>query len=170
MGSFLIRNSLNPGKVVQISTAFHQQILKTGNHDGELVWIIELGTEETNPETGERIPSEFIHTTSLKDIDKEIQKAASVIASKVNWMPLVEDMEAPYVDSVSPSEYLMDIDDNVYFTLKEDLPSAGIDKSSITMTINGVDVSTNLLISGDPYEYNVEWRPIARIREIIEEV
>lgn len=170
MGSFLVRNSLNPSRVVQISVAFQQQVIKTDNHNGELVWIIELGTVETNPETGERIPSEFIHTTSLENMDAEIQKAASIIASKVDWDPLVDDTEAPYVDSVSPSEYLMDIDDNVYFTLKEDLPSAGIDKSSITMTINEANVSPQLLITGDPYDYKIEWRPITRIRNSIEEV
>jgi len=100
----------------------------------------------------------------LLNIDAEIKKAASVIASKVDWEPLVNDPESPYVDSVYPSEYLMDIDDNIFFTLKEDLPSAGIDIDSIGMTINGVDVSSELIITGDPYLYDVMWAPSVRIR------
>ncbi|GAG71179.1 unnamed protein product [marine sediment metagenome] len=38
MASFLVRNSLNPLKVVRIAVTFRQQILKTDKRDGELIW------------------------------------------------------------------------------------------------------------------------------------
>jgi len=164
MAGFLIRNSLNPNKVVRLAITFRQQIFK--GEDGEPMWIVEVATSEEDV-NGDNILSEYIHTTSLNNIDKEIQKAASVIASKIDWEPLVDDTEAPYVYSVFPEEYLMDIDDNIKFTLKENLPSAGINDETIKMTINGIDVSDELSVAGDPYEYDVEWKPPIRIRESI---
>ena len=162
MADVLVRNSLNPSKVVKVSVTFRQQILK--DNDGEPVWLIEAATPELDSTTGERIPSEYIHVRSLDNLDAEIEKAVSTIASKIDWSPRIPDAEAPYIDSVSPTNYLVDIDSDIFFTLKEDLPSAGIDIDSIKMTINGIDVSSDLLIKGDPYEYRISWSPPARIR------
>ena len=44
-------------------------------------------------------------------------------------------------------------------------PSTGIDRSSIRMTINGIDVSDDLSIFGDEFDYEVRWRPPYRVFE-----
>ena len=43
------------------------------------------------------------------------------------------------------------------------MPSAGIDIDSITMTVNGFDVTNELEIIGDPFDYSITWRPFLRI-------
>ncbi len=164
MAEFFIRNSLNPYKTVKLGVTFRQMVLK--NNDGELVWLVEVNTEEPDVD-GNEIPPEYVHLTSLSNLDKEIQKISSVIASKVDWEPLVEDTRPPYVTAVAPSEYLVDIDEDVLATIKESLPSAGIDIDSIKMTVNGIDVSSEIKITGDPYEYSIRWSPPVRVRQSI---
>lgn len=164
MAEFFIRNSLNPYKTVKLGVTFRQMALK--DNDGELFWLVEVDTNEPDVD-GNEITPEYVHLTSLDNLDQEIQKAASVIAGKIDWAPLVDDTRPPYVTSVSPSEYLVDIDESVLATIKESLPSAGIDSDSIKMTVNGIDVSSDIIITGDPYEYSIKWDPPVRVRQSI---
>jgi hypothetical protein len=164
MAEFFVRNSLNPYKTVKLGVTFRQMVLKgTG---GELIWLVEVKTDEPDVD-GNAITPEYVHLTSLNNLDQEIQKVASVIAGKIDWAPLVDDTRPPYVISVNPSEYLVDIDEDVIATIKESLPSAGIDYDSIKITINGIDESSQLTIIGDPYEYTIKWSPPVRLRQSI---
>jgi hypothetical protein len=164
MAEFFVRNSLNPYKTVKLGATFRQMALK--DNDGELFWLVEVKTNEPDV-NGNTIPPEYIHLTSLDNLDQEIQEIASVISSKIDWSPFVEDTRPPYITAISPSEYLVDIDETVIATIKESLPSAGIDADSITMTVNGIDVTAEIRITGDPYEYTVKWDPPARVRQSI---
>ncbi len=164
MAEFLIRSSLNPNKVVKLGITFRQVVPK--NNDGDHIWIVELNTNEPDKDGNGMVPS-YIRLTDLSNLDKEIKKAASVIAKKIDWSPVLEDSRPPYIISVTPSEYLVDIDSFISVSIKESLPSAGIDLSSIKMTINDIDVTSDLIITGDPYEYNVKWIPPYIVRESI---
>ncbi len=164
MAEFFIRNSLNPYKTVKLGVTFRQMVLK--DNDGELFWLVEVNTDELDVD-GNEITPEYVHLTSLDNLDQEIQKASAIIAGKVDWSPLADDTRPPYVISVSPTEYLVDIDEDVITTIKESLPSAGIDSDSIKMTVNGIDVSSELTITGGPYEYTIKWGPPVRIRQSI---
>lgn len=157
MANFLIRNSLNPNKVVKLGISFQQIVLK--GTEGEPVWLVEVATNELD-EYGNGIPSEFIHLTSLENLDKEIEKIAAVISDKVDWTPLVVDSRAPFVDSYFPFETSdVNIDSSVSVVINELLPSAGIDLSSIEVALDGFDITNEVAISGDPYSYTLKWKP-----------
>jgi len=160
MAQFLIRNSLNPQKVVSCGITFEQ--LTPKNYEGEPRWVIELATDEPHKDGGS-IPPEYINLTSLDNLDQEIEKAVEIISAKIDWTPLEEDLRAPFVESCSPSEYEVDIESRIEIILKEVLPAAGIDISSINMTINDFDVTNELVITGDPYEYTLKWNPFMRV-------
>lgn len=162
MAEFFIRNSLNPSKVVSCGITYRQLVPK-GN-EGEAVWVIELATRETDT-NGDAIPSEYIYLTSLEYLQEEIDAAAARIAAKVDWTPLANDGSAPYVDSISPAEYEIPIDSTLEIVLKELLPATGIDINSIEMTIDGHDVTGELEITGDPYEYKLKWHPSIIVKE-----
>jgi hypothetical protein len=162
MAQFLIRNSLNPQKVVNCGITF-EQVTAKGSYSGEPIWVIELATDEPHKDGGS-IPPEFINLTSLDNLDEEIEKAVEIISAKIDWTPLEEDLRAPFVESCYPSTYEIDIDSSVEIVLKELLPAAGIDISSITMTINDFNVTSELEITGDPYEYTLKWIPFMRVR------
>jgi hypothetical protein len=161
MAQFLVRNPLNPSKAVSLGITY-RQLIDVNTKDGELIWVIELATDETTV-SGLAIPHEFIYATSFDKIDDEIEKAVAKISSQINWEPLLEDTREPIVDDVYPSTYIASIYDSVRLKLIDLQPSAGIDFSSIKMIINDIDVSDDLIITGDEYDCQVEWRPAIRV-------
>lgn len=160
MAQFLIRNSLNPQKVVNCGITFEQITPK--DYEGESIWVVELATDEPHI-TGGDIPPEFINLTSLDNLDEEIEKAVETISAKIDWTPLETDIRPPFVESCYPSSYETSIETILKIVLKDVLPSAGIDISSITMTINDFGVTSELDITGDPYEYTLKWKPFMRV-------
>lgn len=160
MAQFLIRNSLNTYKVVKCGITFEQITPKNG--EGEPIWVIELATDEPH-KNGGSIPPEFINLTSLNNLDEEIEKAVEIISEKIDWTPFEVDIRPPFVESRYPSSYEVDIESSINIVLKDLLPAAGIDINSITMTINGLGVTSELEISGDPYEYTLKWKPFMRV-------
>jgi len=162
MAKFFIRNSLNPSKVVLCGITYNQ-VVPVGN-EGEAIWVIELATDEIDI-NGNIIRPEFINLTDLTYLEDEIDEAVERISSKVDWSPLAVDSNIPYVDSVFPAEYEIALEASLEIVLKDRLPSVGIDSGSISMTVNGHDVTGELEISGDPYEYKVGWSPFLRIQE-----
>ncbi len=162
MAQFLLRNSLNPQKVVRCGITFTQTVPKGG--EGEPIWVVEVATDEPHKDGGD-IPPEFINLTTLDNLDQEVEVAVEIISAKIDWTPLEEDVRAPLVESCSPSEYEASIDSTIKIVIKDLLPAAGIDIDSIQMIINDVDVTGDLEISGDPYEYTVKWIPFMRVLE-----
>jgi hypothetical protein len=160
MAEYLIRNSLNPSKVVSCALTFRQ--ITNKGEEGENVWLVQLGTSEPHKDGGEILPR-FVHLTSLDNLDEEIREATEAISVQVDWGTLVEDNEGPHLEAFSPTGSVVDISSNVTVDLKEDLPSAGIDPNSISITVNGIDVSNELEIDGTPFDYNIVWRPAIRI-------
>ena len=163
MAQFLIRNSLNTQKVVKCGITFEQVTPK--DYEGEPIWVIELATDESH-KNGGNIPPEFINLTNLDNLDEEIEKAVEIISERIDWTLLEIDVRSPFVESCYPSDYEIDIESNIEIIIKDLLPAAGIDISSIVMTINGFDVTSESEISGDPYEYTLKWKPFMRVYNI----
>jgi len=157
---FHVRDSLNPYKVVKFSITFQQYALK--GWDGDNVWTAEINTlEPSTTVSGGKMRSRFIHLRTLENLDDEIEKATNEMCQEIDWEPRLSDTTGPYVDQYFPSKNSsgVDIDSRVRLTIKESLPSAGIDINSIEATVNGVDVTDEIQITGNPYEYAVEWKP-----------
>lgn len=162
MANFLVRNSLNPNKVISCGITYRQLVPK--NNEGDLVWVIEIATDAPDI-NGNSIRPEFLHLTSLDDMDDEIQGAVGRISDQVDWGITVEDSEAPYVYSISPGGYDVALSSSVKIVVKDNLPSAGIDVDSIVMTVNDFDVTNELEMAGDPYEYTIKWSPFLRVAD-----
>lgn len=163
MAYFFVRDSLNPYKVVKFSITFQQQTLK--GWEGEHLWTAEINTLEPTV-SGVDMRSRYLHLRTLNNLDEEIEKAVNEICAEINWEPRLGDTRGPYVESSFPSQGStgVDIDSSVQLAVKESLPSAGIDINSIQADINGYDVTSELDITGDPYEYTVKWKPSVVVR------
>jgi hypothetical protein len=164
MANFIVRNSLNPYKVIKIGVTFSYVVPK--NNEGDPLWVIELATEEKDI-TGNTILPEYITVVNLDNIDEEIEKATAIISDKVDWGTPLDDSRAPLVDS-----HLPEADDNsvslfqdVIINLLDIFPSEGIDIGSINLTINDVNVTSDLDITGNPYDYKVTWKPPVRVMD-----
>ncbi len=160
MAQFLVRNSLSPQKVIKCGITFEQ--LTPKDNEGEPIWVVEIATDEPHISGGDINP-EFINLTSLDNLDEEVEKAVEAISAQVDWTPLESDLRAPLVESCYPSSYETDIESSIKIVLKDLLPSAGIDIDSIQMTINDFDVTSELEVTGDPYEYTLKWKPFMRV-------
>lgn len=163
MAYFIVRNSLNPYKAVKFSITLQQQVLN--NWDGDPLWIAEINTLEPSV-SGTQLVSKYLHLRTLNNLDDEIEKAASELCEQIDWSPVLDDSRPPYVTEYLPtSTSNVSLDSGVEAVIEESLPSTGIDIDSITMTLNGLDVTNELEITGDPYKYTVRWKPQLVVRD-----
>ena len=162
MAEYLLRNTLNPNKVVKCGITFRK--LTNKGEKGEPAWLVQVSTEEPH-KNGGKIPPVFIHLTTLDNLDLEITGVTEEIASQVDWGPLLLDARAPIVSFIEPVGDLSDVPiySSLKFEISELFPAAGIDIDSIEVIINGVDITSELNIIGDPYVYNVNWGPFKRV-------
>lgn len=157
MADFFIRNSLNPHKLARCGMTLTQYVDHKG-HDGEPIWLLAVGTTELD-KNGKEIKEVYTNLTSLDNISEELEKLVEKISVQIDWSPFEKDTSAPYVDSVYPVEYVAKINEPVEFVIKERMPLEGIDPSSIKVTANGIDITNELEIKGNPQEYHLKWRP-----------
>lgn len=164
MAEVYVKNALNPHKVIKVGVSFTQTV-DYNTHDGDLIWALEVGTPEPHYEGG-KIPPVFITDFDLDNLDEEISRAIGRVSSKVDWGLLEEDVEAPFVESVEqPTSYIVDMNNMLDVIIKEALPSSGIDKDSINVKVNGIDVSDELLIHGTPFKYRIIWHPKIKVHD-----
>lgn len=162
MARYILRNSLNPHKAVECAITFRQVTSK--NQDGEPIWVLEVGTAEPHKDGGVIRPV-FINLRSLDNLDEEIAKATGTIAAQVDWLPLDPDIRGPvaYYNYPEDGAQSVGLNATVEVVLKDILPSEGIDISSIEMTVNGFDVTNELSIDGNVFEYRIKWNPFLRV-------
>lgn len=166
MAEFFVRNSLNLNKAVKFNITLRYFVIK--GVKGEYVWTLEIGT--TYPDVnGYPISPKRVHTTSADNFDEVIESELAEMCTKIDWSPLVQDREPPYVDSTSPvnGETDVNINSNVDIALRENFPAAGMDLSNMKITLNNSMVDFNITgeveIEGDPYRYDLKWRPPMRV-------
>lgn len=158
MANYLLRNSLNPGRVVSCTITFRQLIDKNSD-DGELRWVIEIITTAPHKDGGPIAPV-YINYTSKTNLDLEIKKATEAISRQIDWEPVLQDLRPPFISYCSIEEgEIVPIDSDLTFTIEDILPAAGIDPESICVTVNGMDVTNRLKITGDPYKFDVRYSP-----------
>lgn len=158
MAEFLVRNSLNPNDVVKFGITL-QKIVIDDSYSRK--WVVCIATDAVDV-NGARVKPEYITITSLDTLDDEVAAAVSRLANKIAWGPAEDDYRGPVVENFSPSEPVASIDSVLSFTLRDILPSTGIDIDSLSVKVNGVEVKNQLKISGTPYEYDIVWDPAIR--------
>jgi hypothetical protein len=126
-------------------------------NEGEAIWVLEIATNELDT-LGNKIRPRFVNLKTSNNVDEEVQDKIAEISALIDWSPFIDDNSAPIVEDVNVTDDFS-IEGALEFKIKEFLPAAGIDLNSIEVTVNGVDVTSELNISGDPYEYKVKWKP-----------
>lgn len=165
MADYFLRSTLNPSRVVKCTATITQLVPKGG--DGEPVWVVKAGTPEPHKDTGGPIPPAIVNVTDALQLDATIQELTRKLAAQVDWGIPVEDYRPPYVYQHSPSTNASGVSlySNVSVSIKDNLPGNGIDKDSIYMSVNGYDVTSDVRITGDPFDYTIDWHPPVRVEE-----
>ncbi len=167
MAEFYVHNSLNPNKVVKFNITFRYFVIKGTR--GEYMWTLEIGT--THPDiNGDSISPARVHNISAEDVNEIIEEALAGLCAQVDWTPLMVDRYAPHVDYTNPIDGETDASLGTIVTirLKDRLPSAGIDLSNMKIILNNevqdFDITSEVTIEGDPYEYILRWEPELRVQ------
>lgn len=194
MADFFVRHGLNPDKVVRFTITLTQvhdvgydpstePLADDPRIGGDIVWILEIGTNEPHKDTGDAIPTRKIHLTTLSHVDDEINKVVEEMCDLVDWGDLKTDAQAPYVywylpneGSIEPGHYHI-INDvpitmDVYIKIRDSLPAVGIDFSSIEMELEvyapddtpfTFDITSEVEQTGSPYDLQLYWHPLTRV-------
>jgi hypothetical protein len=101
------------------------------------------------------------------NIDELMETAVANIASQIDWEPFVEDNDTPYVTTTVPASVgEVPIHSNVYIAITDNIPSAGVDLSGMQIIVNNgtqdFDVTDDCDITGDPFSFNIAWKPPRR--------
>jgi len=133
------------------------------------MWTLEIGTthEDMN---GDSISAKKIHNISAGNLDEVIETALADLCSQIDWTPLVDDKEAPLVDSFLPSGNNASIGSNIRIIIKDGLPSAGIDLSNMKIILNNgmqnFDITSEVETVDAYYnEYELKWVTPLRVYE-----
>jgi len=173
MTELYVTHSLNPHKTVKFNLTLRYFVVK--GEKGEHMWVLELGTTHPGKDI-DLIPSRKAHRINVNDLDYLIEGMIADLCAYIDWTPYVEDKRAPYVESTIPEDGATNasIRSNVYITLKDRLPSAGIDVSSIKVILNNsvqdIDITDSVEITGDPFEYQLFWKPPIRVEDTYDSV
>lgn len=159
MAEVFVRHTLNPRKVAKFNLNLRKYTLK--GEEGETKWVLEIGTTTPDKE-GNVISPEFINTVSETDLEKEIEAAISRMCLSIDWSSFDVDKYPPIVTSFSPKGSNVPIKSKVVFTIVDDSPASGIDLSNLSVIFNNgdvdFDITSEVSVSGDPYEYTVSWK------------
>lgn len=168
MAEILVRNSLGSQVAVKITVTLHESIVKDDKDEGDPKWLLMLGTTHKD-KYDNTIPPVAVHNLSGTDIDGEIEKAINVICKDIDWGGLYVDREAPSVISYSPTGQDVDILSDIKISIKDSLPSSGLDLSNLNVTINNgtftYDITDEILIRSDTFDCDLRWVPKTIIKD-----
>jgi len=189
MPVYYLRNSKAPdGKIVPITVSLNLEVLDpvpwpaatgtvfpndpfpdTKDPEGERIWILTVSTSELDS-SGDKIGIEVVNVLSLDTVHDEIEAAMGRIGEQIDWGTLLVDNVAPQLKSLEPSitqTENVSIVSNVVARIIDPLPAAGLDLSTLNMSINelpvisgGVAVSPNdIELRGTVFDTTVIFRP-----------
>ena len=159
MAHIFVKNSLNTTKAAKIDINF--PIFVTTDSDGDPIWVLETASTYLSDSGKEIVPTYINKTTEFNNLDDVVAETVSEIARQIDWLPLVEDTDPPYVTDFKPVGGNVSIASNIYMNIREDAPSAGIDLSDVEIILNNGNTDFNItndcVIKGTPFNYNINW-------------
>lgn len=168
MAELFVKNSLNPNVAVKFNVTLSEYVLTTS--EGDVKWTLDVGTTYPSA-SGISIPPRIIYGISEEDINDEIEKAVSYMCTLIDWETLANDTDVPYVLEQGP-EGDTDINSVIKMIIEEKIPSSGIDLSGIKVILNNgdvdFDITNEIEISGDPFQYTIIWEPWKRVYTVYE--
>lgn len=161
MAELFVKHTLNPRKVAKFNLNLKNYVLK-GEESLGCQWVLEIGTT-TLSSTGDKIKPGYIHKIQFDTIEQEIEKVISDLCSSIDWTEFDEDKYPPVVKSFYPDNISVIPKSVIKFNIVEESPSSGIDLSNMKVLLNNgdvdFDITSELSISGDPYDYTFVWIP-----------
>ena len=180
---FYLRNSKNPdSKVVPVTVSLSLDNLKPQNtqvrpdqdvlgsgiaypnladieSDGS--WILIAATTELDI-SGNAINPEFINVVTTGTVHLEIEAALGRIGSQIDWGVIKPDTRPPQLVEITPAlnqTTNVSIFSNIIVRLQDAVPAAGIDLSTLKLTVIGFDITPNVELRGNIFDLTAIYRP-----------
>lgn len=181
---FYLRNSRLPdGKIVPVTIALNQEALQEYNTtvrpsqnplgigtgfpnladlEGDSTWLISLSTTERDI-NGNPIVPEFINVVTTGTVHLELEAALGRIGQQVDWGTPLPDTQAPQLVEIFPpltQTSNVSIGSNISIRLRDPLPAAGIDLSTVRVRINGIEVTGDVEFRGNVFDLTLVYNPV----------
>ena len=173
-----------PSRLDQISQAEIDELVASGiplpsNQDfpnladpeGDNIWLLLVAPprNELDKDTGQPIPPEIINIVTEGTLHEEIEAAMGRIGERVEWPSLHADIQPPKLINIDPPNNAtgVNIFSDIIYRITEPLPAAGLDLSTLNMTLNdlpvivsGVAVPTEVVeFRGNIFDLQIIYRP-----------
>lgn len=157
---FNLFNALSPrGKRIPVTMDVLQNVDPKHN-DGEVFFILFFNTTAIS-KTGAPVTPVILENVTKTNLHSEVKKALAEIGEQIDWGALAEDVAAPTVTESFPKDGMMEVPlySNVNVSLKDPSPMSGLDFSTLSLKVNGIDVTPQLSIQGDARSARLSWVP-----------
>lgn len=172
MAHIFVKNSLSELKAVLVDVNFPKYVLPDSK--GDSLYLLEVGT--TYPSiSGSRVAPIYVNgCNGYRTLDEAVDDSVSKLMSPIDWGTLTTDVSKPYTTDIRPVGPEVSLNSNIFIDIVDDIPSAGIDLSDlqIILTTDEVefDITSECVLKGTPFSYNIHWEPKLRLqRNYIEE-
>lgn len=172
---FYLRNSRIPdGKIVPVTVSLNQEVLQEFNfpstgtgfpnlvdQEGDQSWILVLSTTAVDS-FGNSIAPEFINVVTTGTVHLELEAALGRIGQKIDWGVPLPDTQPPKLVSITPpltQTTNVSIFSDVEIKLKDPLPAAGIDLSTVKIKVNDFDVTSDVEFIGNVFDLTLRYKP-----------
>lgn len=132
------------------------------NKLGDNKYVFRLSTQAKDC-SGNSIQPLMVYDTSINGFFKALPKALADLCEHVCWGEIDNDRTAPFVSYYGPAGDDVSLFSSIIIGLEDALPSKGIDPTSIRMTVNGFDVTNDIIIDGQYNILTVSWSPKRRV-------
>jgi hypothetical protein len=102
-------------------------------------------------------------------VHTEIEAALGRIGERVEWPPLLADIQPPQLFSIEPPQNATDVNifSNIIYRITEPLPAAGLDLSTLNITLDNLPIVTSGVAApgeevefrGNVFDFTIIHRP-----------
>ena len=131
------------------------------NEKGDNKYVFEVSTPALDKD-GNSIDTIYIYETEINGFLKAFPKAIAKLCSEVSWCDKSVDTLEPYIEYYGPVGEEVSLFSSVIVGIVDPFPSNGIDLNSIKMTVNGFDVTDDIIVDGSYNKVRVAWGPDKR--------
>lgn len=132
------------------------------NERGDNKYVFKIHTTARD-ENGDKIEPLYLYETTVNGFLKALPKAIASLCGKVYWGAANSDYKSPYVEYYGPTGNDVSLFSSVIIGIEDAFPSNGINVNSITLSVNGFDVTNDLIIDGTYNNVRVSWSPKRRV-------
>ena len=173
MANFYITHHLYPDNPQFFTINISQIVKSEGEPDtdffrdnrGEHYWEMSIHTSATDG-NGDSVDVQWVDVFDTElDVDEAVSEKLRHVCSLIDWSSQGEivalpDVCSPFISSQTPASgaTAVPIESSIRVVIKENLPSKGIDISSLVFKVKDIEVLPT--VTGNPYEYTLVYSPL----------